>query len=332
MASPSSLIGDDIDADGEEAALSPELEPFFQKLAAESSSVPRKMSKFLSYAKRSLRLSDDNVVQSIWTEISRRVLSEEAREGMTTTDSALGRVQVSLGPKAAVVHRLDMETSGILVVAKDPVSCEALNRQFRERTVEKVYIALVHGRMDDVAGVVDLPLKADLDNRPRQVVDHISGKPALTEWRVLDVLKCNKCAGPHMSADTSTSPRAAQEVGSAEAGHVQEVEAVEPPGTGCPACCTRLELQPRTGRTHQLRVHLASLGHPIVGDSLYASQLQLKVMHGQDQRDQDTTADGNAPATEKPGQEIRLHLHAERMSISSPATGARVHLFAACPF
>ena len=122
------------------------------------------------------------------------------------------------------VHRLDMETSGLIAFARTPEAQAELSRAFRERAVEKRYVAHVAGVPAERSGEIDLPLITDWPNRPRQTVDHETGKPSLTRWRVLE-----------------TADKAA-----------------------------RLELEPITGRSHQLRVHLAAIGHPILGDSLYA--------------------------------------------------------------
>ncbi len=143
--------------------------------------------------------------------------------GRTEPDCASARVQ-ALYADALIVHRLDQATSGLLLFARGAQAQRELSADFAERRVDKVYIAVVSGRLDG-AGLIDLPLAADWPNRPRQQVDLAHGKPSQTRWRVLGA------AGPH----------------------------------------TRVALEPLTGRSHQLRVHLAHLGHPIVGDALYAS-------------------------------------------------------------
>lgn len=125
---------------------------------------------------------------------------------------------------ALTVHRLDMETSGLMVFARTPEAQAALSRAFRERNVEKRYLAKVWGSPTGDAGEIALPLIADWPNRPRQKVDLQGGKPSLTRWHVVS-----------RSGQTA-----------------------------------RLDLEALTGRTHQLRVHLAAIGHPILGDSLYA--------------------------------------------------------------
>ena len=140
-------------------------------------------------------------------------------------DNLVSRVQARF-PGALTVHRLDMDTSGLLVMARNPAVHRALGRLFELRQVEKEYIAVVAGRVDDSEHSIALPLIADWPNRPRQMVDFAQGKPALTHLEVLS----------HDAASDTT----------------------------------RVRLLPETGRSHQLRVHLQAIGHPILGDDLYA--------------------------------------------------------------
>jgi tRNA pseudouridine32 synthase/23S rRNA pseudouridine746 synthase len=143
--------------------------------------------------------------------------------GADRQDCAVTRVQASW-PEARVVHRLDMATSGLMLLARGLEMQRRLSRAFETRQVVKHYVAVVAGRMAEAAGRIELPLAADWPRRPMQKIAASGGKPALTEWRVLDA------------------------------------------GEGT----TRLLLRPLTGRTHQLRLHLATIGNPILGDSLYA--------------------------------------------------------------
>jgi tRNA pseudouridine32 synthase/23S rRNA pseudouridine746 synthase len=145
--------------------------------------------------------------------------------GPDRADCVATRVQQRV-PDALVVHRLDMATSGLLLMARGLQAQRLLSAAFAERRVTKRYVAVVAGLPAEDGGEVALPLVCDWPNRPRQMVDHAIGKPALTRWRVL-------------------------------ARHAPE-------GTA------RVELEPVTGRSHQLRVHLQSIGHPILGDELYA--------------------------------------------------------------
>ena len=140
-------------------------------------------------------------------------------------DCLSARVQARY-PEALPVHRLDLGTSGLLVLARRPDMQRALNRLFETRRVDKRYVALVAGQMAAGERVIDLPLIADWPNRPRQRVDHAIGKPSLTRLRV--------------------------------AGYAPALAA------------TRVDLFPETGRSHELRVHLHAIGHPILGDELYA--------------------------------------------------------------
>ena len=145
-------------------------------------------------------------------------------KGEHLADCLLSRVQAAL-PDALLVHRLDRDTSGVMVFALTAHAQRHLGLQFEKRHIKKAYVARVWGEMTEKTGIVDLPLAVDWPNRPRQIVDHENGRPALTEWR-------------------------AQRSGNGE---------------------TRLRLFPKTGRSHQLRVHCLALGHPILGDPLYAT-------------------------------------------------------------
>ncbi|HZX30528.1 MAG TPA: RluA family pseudouridine synthase [Rhodocyclaceae bacterium] len=152
--------------------------------------------------------------------------------GEDKQDCLASRVQAEF-PDALIVHRLDMETSGLLVMARGEEAHRRLSRLFRERQVDKRYIAVVAGRLATMAGEVNLPLITDWPNRPRQKVDFDIGKPSLTRFRVLGY-----------AGDT-----------------------------------TRVELEPVTGRSHQLRVHMQSLGHPILGDPLYGEAGARLLLH-----------------------------------------------------
>jgi len=166
-------------------------------------------------------------------------------------------------PDALIVHRLDMATSGLIVFARGAEMQRKLSRLFHDRKVAKRYIALTAGKLEQQQGEVALPLIADWPNRPKQKVDAMSGKPALTRYRVL-----------------ARTPDA-----------------------------TRIELEPVTGRTHQLRVHLAAIGHPIAGDVLYGGNA---LYHG-------------PPAA-------RLMLHASALSFVHPVSGEVLELHSAPPF
>lgn len=127
-------------------------------------------------------------------------------------------------PDAEAPHRLDMDTSGVMIVATDRAAVSFLSRGFADRKTLKEYVAIVIGHVPKDSGTIDLPIGKDWEARPRQKIDFESGKPSISEFEVLQ-------RGP--------------------------------------GDFTRLKLAPRTGRTHQLRVHTAAIGHPIVGDRLY---------------------------------------------------------------
>jgi len=164
-------------------------------------------------------------------------------------------------PQVLLVHRLDLDTSGVIIFALSKAAQGALGRQFEARVPKKAYVARLWGHLAPQTGRVDLPLCVDWPNRPRQHVNHETGRPAQTDWRVL-----------RHEAD----------------------------GT------TRVRLMPLTGRSHQLRVHMAETGHPILGDPLYAT----------------------GPARAFP----RLMLHAESLRLRHPDTGQFMTFSAPAPF
>ena len=163
-------------------------------------------------------------------------------------------------PTVLLVHRLDLDTSGVMIFGLTPHAQRVLSKQFEERKVKKTYIARVFGRLEPKTGRVDLPLIVDWPNRPLQKVDHAEGRPAQTDWRVI---------------------RAADEE-------------------------SRVRLSPLTGRSHQLRVHMREIGHPILGDPLYAT----------------------GAAAEFP----RLMLHAESLRVRHPDSGEHQSFSLPAPF
>ncbi|MDP5239534.1 pseudouridine synthase [Uliginosibacterium sp. 31-16] len=150
--------------------------------------------------------------------------------GPDKADCLASRVQQHF-PEALIVHRLDMETSGLIVMARGPQAQRALSMLFEARKVAKRYVAVVDGQLLPERGEVNLPLITDWPNRPRQMVDHQIGKPSQTRYERL-----------HYDASGD---------------------------------CSRVALEPVTGRSHQLRVHMLALGHPILGDALYAPPAAL---------------------------------------------------------
>ena len=138
---------------------------------------------------------------------------------------------------ALIVHRLDMATSGLMLMARGTVMQAALSKMFEIRAIHKRYIAVADGHMAANPNwqLIDLPIALDWPNRPLRII-HADGKPSQTRWRTL-----------HYNADANT---------------------------------TRVELEPMTGRSHQLRLHLQALGHPMLGDALYApADVQAKSSH-----------------------------------------------------
>ncbi|MEN8255640.1 MAG: RluA family pseudouridine synthase [Verrucomicrobiota bacterium] len=140
-------------------------------------------------------------------------------------------------PDALVVHRLDMDTSGLILFARSPEVQRNLSMQFEKREIKKTYIAIVAGVIEEDSGTIDYPLRKDMEQRlpPKHLVDCVRGKKAVTKWQVLE-----------------------------------RGEAT-----------TRVALFPETGRSHQLRVHMRSLGFPIVGDPIYGSPGGRLMLHAQ---------------------------------------------------
>ena len=180
-------------------------------------------------------------------------------KGEYLKDCLITRLQAAF-PEALLVHRLDMDTSGVIVFARTPAAQRHLGLQFEKRMMKKSYLALVWGQVDGKEGVIDLPLIVDWPNRPLQKVCHETGRAAVTEWKVL---------------------------------RHDEIS-------------TRMRLFPQTGRSHQLRVHMRELGHPILGDPFYAT----------------------GPARNFP----RLMLHAETLRLRHPDGGRGMTFRAKSPF
>lgn len=182
--------------------------------------------------------------------------------GPANADSLATRVQADY-PDARIVHRLDMATSGLIVMARGVAMERRLSIAFQQRQVEKRYVAVVAGKPDAESGEVNLPLICDWPNRPRQKVDFEVGKASLSAYAL-------------MAYDTASNT-------------------------------SRVELRPHTGRTHQLRVHMQAIGHPILGDELYADEATGKA----------------AP---------RLLLHATALTLPHPLTGQPLRLLSPPPF
>ena len=201
--------------------------------------------------------------------------------------------------EAYVVHRLDMDTSGIVVFAKSPDVQRLLQRQFELRSTHKQYVALVAGSPAGNEGTISLPLRPDVTHRPQQMVDFTHGKPAITLFR----------------RGKSGEVR----------GKREEVRGI-----------SRLVLTPLTGRTHQLRVHCAhplGLGTPILGDRLYNNS--ATTLPAAEQGDCAAASSPHCAAASSPhcaAAPARMYLHAEYLEITHPVTGTRLKLTAPCPF
>lgn len=189
-------------------------------------------------------------------------------KGITGTTSITG---TDFERRNGIVHRLDKETSGVLIIAKTPEAFVELQRQFKAREVEKTYVALVHGTVEPREGVIMAPLGRLPWNRERFGV-LVGGREAETMYSVSSIM-CR----------------------------VSEKEK---------EVFTLLELYPKTGRTHQIRVHLKSINHPVVSDTLYAGRKTSR-------RDREWCP--------------RLFLHAEKIVFKHPKTGERMEVGAPLP-
>lgn len=180
-------------------------------------------------------------------------------KGEHLADCLIARVQAAF-PTALLVHRLDRDTSGVMIFALTPHAQRHLGLQFEKRFTKKTYVARVWGKVEQKTGTIDLPIIVDWPNRPLQKIDFENGRPAVTDYRVV---------------------------------RTTETE-------------SRVRLYPQTGRSHQLRLHMREIGHPILGDPFYAT----------------------GPARDFP----RLMLHSETLQFRHPDGGKGMRITAKAPF
>jgi tRNA pseudouridine32 synthase/23S rRNA pseudouridine746 synthase len=180
--------------------------------------------------------------------------------GVEKLDSVYHRLTLQF-EEVHIVHRLDMATSGIMVFARHKEALRHIQQQFQHRQTEKSYQAIIAGRLTPTEGAINLPMRCDWPNRPKQMVCYEFGKKSLTRWRVMS--------------------------------HYEN--------------STRVELIPKTGRSHQLRIHCNALGHPILGDNLYGT-------------------------TESQTATEHLCLHAQSLSFKHPTTLKRLTFTSSAPF
>ncbi|MDK2778918.1 MAG: RNA pseudouridine synthase [Pseudomonadota bacterium] len=179
--------------------------------------------------------------------------------GRYNKDSAFSRLQAEFG-ELHIIHRLDMDTSGIIVYARNKAALTNVQQQFEKQLTRKVYEAVLIGQLKGSHGCINMPICVDWPNRPLQKISHINGRYALTRWKKLE------------QTDTNT----------------------------------RVELYPKTGRSHQLRLHMLNLGHAIVGDPFYAP--------------------------ESAASEARMLLHARDLDFTHPVTGELLSIVCPAPF
>ena len=179
--------------------------------------------------------------------------------GPLLADCLITRIQADY-PTALLVHRLDRDTSGVMVFALSPYAQRHLGLQFEKRQTRKTYIARVFGKVQMDSGKLDLPIIVDWPNRPKQKICYETGRTAITDWQVIKRLETE----------------------------------------------TRIKLTPQTGRSHQLRIHMLALGHPILGDPFYGNPESQNVE--------------------------RLMLHSYRLSLRHPDGGEMMDFRAKQPF
>ena len=229
-----------------------------------------KCKPVLTWMLQGLAVDPDPEVQGLRHQEPRVVWEDEVMavvdkpSGMLSMPGKIGEYSVATWaqknwPEAKLVHRLDMMTSGILLVAKTSDAYHHLQKQFEERTIKKKYLAIVEGEPRQDHGVIDLPLSSDPLNRPFQIVDHTHGKRAITEYRVLQTVGDGSFLFDSKETD----------YGQTKKNRPQLFE---------------VALWPHTGRTHQLRVHCAheeGLGCPILGDELYGRKADRLYLQAQ---------------------------------------------------
>jgi 23S rRNA pseudouridine1911/1915/1917 synthase len=192
------------------------------------------------------------------------------------TDTRHEMRDVDIAPRPGIVHRLDKQTSGLIVVAKNDVTHRKLSEMFAGRQVQKTYVALVHGWIAEDEGTIRLPISRDAVRRIRMTTKRAGGRSAISHWKVLE-----RIDGPWSKF-------------------------------------TLVEVRIETGRTHQIRVHLQAIGHPVVGDFLYGAPREIKRVVKRNVEQEELAL-------------ARNFLHAERLELTHPRTGKALQLRAELP-
>ena len=192
------------------------------------------------------------------------------------TDAKYEMRDVDNAARPGIVHRLDKQTSGLIVVAKNDVTHRKLSEMFSDRQVQKTYVALVHGWMAQDEGTITLAISRDAVRRIRMTTKRAGGRSAISHWKVLERID------------------------------------------GAWGKFTLVEVRIETGRTHQIRVHLQAIGHPVVGDFLYGAPHVIKRVGAKGVEQEELSL-------------ARNFLHAERLELTHPRTGKALQLRAELP-
>ena len=256
--------------------------------------------------KLKVQVKSDQVLSNVNGQVS--LVSRFGNEGDGEVDWDIVNRQ-AFYERAGIVHRLDKETSGVLVIAKTPEVFVELLRQFRDREVKKTYWALVHGKIKDTEGVIETEVGRLPWNRERFGV-LAGGRKAVTRYRVLKTFK-RFLTSSRRRPGSMVDNRQSKEAKSLTVENVPTMDSrLRGNDKNIFEIYTLIELEPMTGRTHQIRIHMKHIGHPVVGDEFYAGRKTAR-------KDREWC--------------LRLWLHAKSLELKHPMTKKRMKFEAEVP-